>query len=497
MTFQQFDAVTDLSFVEGLPNRGRLGNWVGGRAAAVDGVEHLPVTSPYTGATLAEAPLSGAREVDAAVAAAAAAWDDWRSRNVRDRAAVMFRFKRLLEEHLDELGRSISAENGKTLAEARAEVLKGIEVVEFATTLPHLAPGRAAEVAAGVECYLSREPLGVVASITPFNFPAMVPLWTIPIALTLGNCVVHKPSEQVPITPLRLAELLAEAGLPAGVFAVVHGGRAAVEALCDHPLVRALSFVGSTPVARAVYHRGALADKRVLALGGAKNHLIVLPDADPAATAKAVLDAATGCAGQRCMAASVLVAVRGSEPVVDALVEKARGVRLGVDMGAVISAAARDRIAGAVGGAADAGADLLLDGRSPDVAAPFAGGYWLAPTLVDGVRPGMAAAREEIFGPVLSIVRVDSLDDALAVANATGYGNATSVFTTSGEAARKVARGASAGMIGVNVGIPVPRDPFGFGGWNQSKFGVGDITGESSLALWTQDKKVTVRWGAS
>jgi malonate-semialdehyde dehydrogenase (acetylating)/methylmalonate-semialdehyde dehydrogenase len=494
MTFVQLDTVTDLSFVEGLPDRGRLGNWIGGRTAAGEGVPYAPVTSPYTGATLGEVPLCGPAEVGAAVAAGAAAFDGWRGRNIRERAAVMFRFKRLLDDHLEELGRSISAENGKTLAEAKAEVIKGIEVVEFATSLPHLAPGRAAEVAAGVECYLSREPLGVVASITPFNFPAMVPLWTIPIALTLGNCVVHKPSEQVPITPLRLAELLAEAGLPPGVFAVVQGGRAAVEALCDHPQVRALSFVGSTAVARAVYHRAALADKRVLALGGAKNHLIVMPDAEPETTARAVLDAATGCAGQRCMAASVLVAVRGSETIVDTLVERARNLRLGIDMGAVISSAARDRIAVAVGEAAAAGADVVVDGRDPAVTAPFRGGYWLGPTLVDGVRPDMAAARDEIFGPVLSIVRVDSLADGLAVANASGYGNATSVFTASGDTARQVAKMASAGMIGINVGIPVPRDPFGFGGWNQSKFGVGDITGESSLALWTQDKKVTARW---
>jgi malonate-semialdehyde dehydrogenase (acetylating)/methylmalonate-semialdehyde dehydrogenase len=495
LTFAAIDEAPDLSFLARERGQGRLAHWLGGRAVAGEG-EHLPVTCPWDGAELGQVPLGGAAVVAAAVAAAAAAFPAWRAANVRERAQVMFRFKRLLEEEIDALARGVSAENGKTFAEAKAELLKGIEVVEFATALPHLAPGRIAEVSAGVDCLVTREPLGVVASITPFNFPAMVPLWTIPIALTAGNAVILKPSEQVPITPLRLARLLERAGLPPGVFSVVHGGRTAVEAILDHPGVAAISFVGSSPVARAVYRRGAAHDKRVLALGGAKNHLIVMPDADPDATAKAVLEAATGCAGQRCMAASVVVAVAGSEPFLERLAERAARLRVGVDMGAIISRAAADRIEGAISGAAAEGARLAVDGRWPRVPDALGEGFWVGPTVVDGVAPGSTTARDEIFGPVLSVVRAPSLDAALEIENANPFGNAASVFTDSGAAAREVARRASAGMIGVNVGIPVPRDPFGFGGWNESKFGVGDITGEDSLGFWTRDKKVTMRWGA-
>ena len=493
MTFAQIDEATDLGFLSRQRGQGQLGHWIGGRSVAGVG-DHLPVLCPWDGAELAEVPLGGAAEVEAAVAAAAAAFPAWRDRNVRERAQVMFRFRTLLAEEIDELARGISAENGKTFAEAKAELMKGMEVVEFATALPHLAPGRIAEVAAGIDCMVTREPLGVVASVTPFNFPAMVPLWTIPTALTTGNTMILKPSEQAPITALRIAKLLDRAGLPAGVFNVVHGGRAAVEAILEHPEVRAVSFVGSTPVARAVYRRGTAHDKRVLALGGAKNHLIVMPDADPDLTAKAVLEAATGCAGQRCMAASVLVAVEGSEPMLERLAERARALRVAVDMGAIISRAAADRIQGAIGRAASEGAQLVVDGRAPRLPAALGEGYWVGPTVLDGVSATSPVAREEIFGPVLSVVRVRSLDEALAIENGNDFGNAAAIFTESGAAAREVARRASAGMIGVNVGVPVPRDPFGFGGWNESKFGVGDITGEGSIGFWTRDKKVTMRW---
>ncbi len=494
MTFAAIDETPDLSFLARERGQGRLPHWLGGRAVAGEG-EHLAVSCPWDGAELAQVPLADGAVVDAAVSAAAAAFPAWRDANVRERAQVMFRFKRLLEEDVDALARGIAAENGKTFAEAKAELLKGIEVVEFAAALPHLAAGRIAEVSAGIDCMMTREPLGVVASVTPFNFPAMVPLWTIPIALTCGNAMILKPSEQVPITPLRLARLLERAGLPPGVFTVLQGGRAAVEALLDHPRVAALSFVGSTAVARAVYRRGTSRDKRVLALGGAKNHLIVMPDADPDATAKAVLEAATGCAGQRCMAASVVVAVAGSEPFLDRLAERASSLRVALDMGAIISRAAAERIESTIARAEGEGARLTVDGRRPRVPSDLDQGFWVGPTLVDAVAPDSAAAREEIFGPVLSVVRVPTLEAAIEVENANPYGNAASVFTDSGTVAREVARRASAGMIGVNVGIPVPREPFGFGGWNDSKFGVGDITGEGSLGLWTRDKKVTMRWG--
>jgi malonate-semialdehyde dehydrogenase (acetylating)/methylmalonate-semialdehyde dehydrogenase len=495
MTFAQLDVATDLTALPRLRGQGRLPHWIGGREhPAPEGSAFQAVSCPWDGAVLGEVPLGGAAEVGLAAAAAARAFPAWREANVRERAQVMFRFKRLLEEEIDELARGISGENGKTFAEAKAEVMKGIEVVEFATALPHLAPGRIAEVSCGIDCMVTREPLGVVASVTPFNFPAMVPLWTIPTALTAGNAMILKPSEQVPITALRIARLLERAGLPAGVLNVVLGGRGAVEAILDHPEIRAVSFVGSTPVARAVYRRGTSQDKRVLALGGAKNHLIAMPDADPDATAKAVLEAATGCAGQRCMAASVLLAVDGSEPMLERLEERAARMRVAVDMGAIISRAAADRIRVAIERAAGSGGDLVVDGRSPSLPGQLEGGYWVGPTIVDRVPKGSEAARDEIFGPVLSVVRVRSLDEALAVENASDFGNAAAIFTDSGAAAREVARRASAGMIGVNVGIPVPRDPFGFGGWNESKFGVGDITGEGSLGFWTRDKKVTMRW---
>ena len=494
MTFAEIEAATDLSLLPRWRGQGRIGHWIEGRPVAGEG-EHQPVFCPWDGAELGEVPLGGAAEVDLAVRAAARAFPAWRDRNIRERAQVMFRFKALVERELDDLANGISAENGKTFAEAKAELLKGIEVVEFACALPHTSPGRIAEVAAGIDCMLTREPLGVVASITPFNFPAMVPLWTIPTALTAGNAMILKPSEQVPLTPLRIARLLAEAGLPSGVFNVVHGGKAAVEAILDHAQVRAVSFVGSTPVARAVYRRGSASDKRVLALGGAKNHLIVMPDADPDATAKAVLEAATGCAGQRCMAASVLIAVEGSEPMLERLAERARALRVAVDLGAIISRPAATRIEGAIERAASEGARIVVDGRAPDLPDSLGGGYWVAPTVIDGLAATSPAARQEIFGPVLSVLRVKSLDEALAIENSSEFGNAAAVFTDSGSVAREVAKRASAGMIGVNVGVPVPRDPFGFGGSNDSKFGVGDITGEASLAFWTRDKKVTVRWG--
>ncbi|MGE0640182.1 MAG: CoA-acylating methylmalonate-semialdehyde dehydrogenase [Thermoanaerobaculia bacterium] len=495
MTFAQIDEATDLAFLERYRGSGRLAHWIGGEEVAGGG-DHQPVFCPWTGEELAVVPLAGLREVDRAVAAAAAAFPAWRDRNPRERAAVLLRFRTLLEAATDEIACSISAENGKTFAEAKAEVLKGIESVELAAALPHLLPGRISEVSPGIDCLLTREPLGVVASITPFNFPAMVPLWTIPLALAAGNAMILKPSEQVPMTPLRLARLLAEAGLPAGLFQVVHGGRDAVEAILDHPGIRAVSFVGSTPVARAVYRRGSASDKRVLALGGAKNHLIAMPDAEPGSTARAVLEAATGCAGQRCMAASVLVAVGESDALLERLAELARTLVVGRDMGAIISAPAAERIRGAIAQADRDGARIVVDGRAADLPPALAGGYWVAPTLLEGVRPGSAAARDEIFGPVLSVIRVRTLDEALEIENRSEFGNAAAVFTGSGAVAREVARRASAGMIGINVGIPVPRDPFGFGGWNESKFGVGDITGEGSLAFWTRDKKVTVRWNA-
>jgi malonate-semialdehyde dehydrogenase (acetylating)/methylmalonate-semialdehyde dehydrogenase len=340
---------------------------------------------------------------------------------------------------------------------------------------------------------VERFPVGVVAAVTPFNFPNMVPNWSIPNAIVLGNCVVLKPSELVPLSARRIAELLAEAGLPRGVLQIVHGGQEAVEALCDHPDVGALSFVGSTRIAKVVYRRATGNLKRCLALGGAKNHLIVMPDADREMTASNVVASMSGCAGQRCMAASVMVAVADTDHVIARMVEHARALVPGRDVGPVISAAARERITRYVDEAEAAGATVLVDGRGARVAGRE-GGYFLGPTILDHVTPDMAIAREEVFGPVLAIVRAKDVDEALAVENASPYGNAASVFTESGGVARRVMERANAGMVGVNVGVPVPREPFSFGGWNDSKFGVGDITGRGSIELWTQAKKMTTKW---
>jgi malonate-semialdehyde dehydrogenase (acetylating)/methylmalonate-semialdehyde dehydrogenase len=353
--------------------------------------------------------------------------------------------------------------------------------------------GEVLEVSKGVECRTEHVPLGVVASIVPFNFPAMVPNWTIPNALALGNCMIIKPSEKVPLSVGRLALLLQEAGLPEGVFNVVNGDSEIVEAICDHPGIEAVSFVGSTRVARLVYRRATSNLKRCLALGGAKNHLLVLPDAKPEMTAQNVAASMSGCAGQRCMAASAMVGVGAIDHIVEKICEEARRIVPGRNLGAVINAEAKERIERYITEAEQQGAKILVDGRGATVPGKEKGTY-VGPTVIDDVKPNMAVAREEIFGPVISIMRVDSLDEALAIENDNPYGNAASVFTQNGGYARYVIDRASAGMVGVNVGVPVPREPFSFGGWNESKFGVGDITGKSSIEFWTRLKKSTVKW---
>ncbi len=453
----------------------------------------IPVTSPWDGAVIGGVDAADEAAVGRAVAAGRAAFAGWGATPVKDRVQVLFRFKALVERDLAVLAELVSRENGKTPAEAEAEIRKGLETVEFATALPHLGAGRLLETSTGVDTWTRLVPLGVVAGITPFNFPAMVPMWMFPIALACGNAFLLKPSELVPLTPDRLGELLREAGLPAGVFQVVQGGRETVEVLVDHPGIEALAFVGSTPVAQAVHRRGALAGKRVLALGGAKNHLVVLPDADPALTASNVVVSMAGCAGQRCMAASVLIAVGNCEAVLDRIVAEARAVRPGIEMGAVISAAAKERIEGHITRAAAAGARLRLDGRGASVAGK-PGGWYVGPTILDGVAPDSPCAREEIFGPVLAILRAATVDEAVALVNRLPFGNAAAIYTRSGGAARAFAERVNVGMVGINVGVPVPREPFSFGGWNQSRFGAGDITGDDGIRFWTKSKKVTARW---
>lgn len=466
-------------------------NWIGGTWCESVTGRSMPVTNPRHGREMSRVVLSDAADVDAAVRVARVAQRSWRQVPMKERAEVMYRLKSLMQRDLEELAWLVSHENGKTYAESVASVQKGIECVEYGASLPNLAAGEQIDVSRGVNCRQDFEPLGVVAGVTPFNFPIMVPLWMLPQALVGGNAFVLKPSEQVPLGAVKLAALLREAGLPDGVFSIVHGAAEVVNALCDHPDIKALAFVGSTRVAKLVYARGAAAGKSMLCLGGAKNHLIVVPDADVALTAPNVVASFTGCAGQRCMAASVLLAVGPSQHVVDAIVAEARKLRVGVDMGAIISAQAEARIRGYIDDAERRGARVLLDGR------PVRGdgdGWWIGPTILDGVSPDMPAGCEEIFGPVLSIVRVPTVDEAIRIENDNPYGNAACVYTTSGAVARYVTERVEAGMVGVNVGVPVPREPFGFGGWNDSKFGSGNLTGWDGFRFWTRPRKVTTKW---
>lgn len=469
-------------------------NYIGDGFQPAD-VQLLDVFDPSSGEVISRVPLSQAKEVDAAVRAAKAALPAWAATPIKERVQVFYRYKALLERDIDALAALVTEENGKIASEARAEVLKSAELTEFACSLPQIAAGEILEVSRGVECRVERFPVGVVASITPFNFPNMVPNWSIPNALALGNTMVLKPSELVPISAGRIAELLKEAGLPAGVLQVVHGGQEAVEAICDHPDIAAVSFVGSTKVAKIVYKRATANLKRCLALGGAKNHLIVMPDADREMTSSNVVASMSGCAGQRCMAASVMVAVSETDHIIKRMVEQANAMVPGKDVGPVISAAARRRIIGYIDAAEKAGAKVLVDGRGAAVKGRD-GGYFIGPTIIDHVTPDMAIAQEEVFGPVLVIIRAKDVDEALRIENASPYGNAASVFTESGGVARHVMEHASAGMVGVNVGVPVPREPFSFGGWNESKFGVGDITGRGSIEFWTQAKKMTTKWNS-
>ncbi|GAA3951610.1 CoA-acylating methylmalonate-semialdehyde dehydrogenase [Chitinophaga oryziterrae] len=471
----------------------RIRNFINGNFKPVSSARTLIITSPTDGTPLAEMPCSSAADLDEAVKAAKAAFPAWSKTPIKERVQVFFRYKYLLEKNLQELAELVSEENGKTIGEAIAEVEKCIELTEFATSLPQLITGEVLEVSKGVECRTSHVPLGIVAAIVPFNFPAMVPNWTIPNAIALGNCMIIKPSEKVPLSLTIIARLLKEAGLPNGVFNIVNGDSEIVNAICDHPDIEAVSFVGSTKVAKIVYRRATQNLKRCLALGGAKNHLLVLPDARPDMTAANVAASMSGCAGQRCMAASAMIGVGAVDHIVEKICAEAKKIIPGQNLGAVISKESKERIERYITEAESAGAKILVDGRGITVTGKENGTY-VGPTVIDYVTPDMAIAKEEVFGPVISILRTNTLDEALIIENASPYGNAASVFTENGGLARYVADNASAGMIGVNVGVPVPREPFSFGGWNESKFGVGDITGKSSIEFWTKLKKSTTKW---
>ncbi|WP_339827633.1 CoA-acylating methylmalonate-semialdehyde dehydrogenase [uncultured Arenimonas sp.] len=476
-------------FIHGQPRDGTSGRWG-------------EVFDPATGAVQAQVALASADEVSAAVAAAQVAFPAWAATPPLARARILFRYKALLEEHAGELAAAITAEHGKVLADARGEVTRGIEVVEFACGAPQLLKGEhSMDVGRDVDSWSEYSPLGVVAGITPFNFPCMVPMWMFPVALACGNSFVLKPSERDPTAPMILARLLKEAGLPDGVFNVVHGDKTAVDALLDDPRVQAVSFVGSTPIAEYIYSRGSAKGKRVQALGGAKNHMVLLPDADLDQAAAALLGAAYGSAGERCMAISVAVCV--GDATADALISRLKpmveGLRVGPghqgepDMGPLVTAAHRDKVRGYVDAGVAEGARLVVDGRGLKVeGAPD--GFFLGGCLFDDVTPDMRIYREEIFGPVLCVLRVPDFEAALALVNEHEYGNGTTVFTRDGDAARQFAHRVQAGMVGINVPIPVPMAFHSFGGWKRSLFGPLHMHGPDGVRFYTRLKTITARW---
>ncbi len=478
-----------------------LTNFIGGRWVASRASEFLDVHNPATGDVIARTPLSPADEVDAAAAAAKKAFPAWRDTPVVARARHLFRFRELLEKHFEEIAAIVTREHGKTLDESRGSLRRGIECVEVACGTPSLMMGYGLEnIAAGIDCNVIRQPLGVCAAIVPFNFPAMVPLWFLPFAVATGNTFLVKPSEQVPLTQRRMVELLEECGLPPGVVGLVNGGRAVVEAICDHPDIRAISFVGSTAVAKAVYQRGTHAGKRVQALGGAKNFVVVMPDADLDRTTEIITESFFGCAGERCLAGSVLLPVGSVHTEArERLEAAARALRVGdgaepgVGMGPVISEGHRRRVVGYIEKGIAEGARLVLDGRANPVA-DRPKGFFLGPTLFDGVTPAMTIGREEIFGPVASITPVKTLEDAIAVMQAHPNANATSIFTSSGKAAREYARLASASMVGVNIGVAAPMAQFPFGGAKDSFFGDLKAHGRDAYEFYTDKKVVISRW---
>ena len=473
-------------------------HWIDGAPARGAGDRFGEVFDPRTGAVTAHVAYASAADVDAAVAAARRASTEWRAVSVAERARALFRLRELVAARADELATIVSAEHGKVLDDARGEVARALEVIEFACGIPQVLKGEFSEaVSSAVDVHSVRQPLGVVAVISPFNFPAMVPCWFFPIAIACGNTVVLKPSEKDPSAASWFAAAWAEAGLPAGVFNVVHGDRVAVDRLLEHPDVKAVSFVGSTPVARAVHEAGTRYGKRVQALGGAKNHMVVLPDADLDLAADAAVNAGFGSAGERCMAVSALVAVGGiADDLVERIARRMKSIDVGAgscDMGPLVTRAHRDAVAAYLDAGVAAGAALVVDGRQHPIDGP-ADGFWLGPSLFDRVTPAMSVYTDEIFGPVLSVVRADTFDAALALVNANPYGNGAAIFTNDGGAARRFQTEVEAGMVGVNVPIPVPVASYSFGGWKQSLFGDTHAHGAEGVRFFTRAKVVTTRW---
>ena len=477
--------------------------FISGEWRELSNIAMSSVFNPSRGEVIAEVPMCGKEHVDLAVEAAAAAFPPWRDTPPVERARVFFRYRQLIEENFDRICQSVTREHGKTLAEARGSVYRGLENIEFACAAPTLLMGDTLEeIARGVDCETMLQPLGVCVGITPFNFPAMVPMWMFPLALVCGNTFVLKPSEKVPLSANLIVDLLQQAGLPKGVLNVVHGGRECVDALLTHPKVKAISFVGSSPVARQIYETGTRHGKRVQANGGAKNYVVIMPDADVARTVEALSTAAFGCAGERCMAGSTAIAVgEASDRVLPSLVEAARAMKVGPtdisspqpDMGPVITAQHRDRVLSLVESGEKEGAKIIADGRGVKVPeAP--NGFYIAPTIVDLVQDKMTIAREEVFGPVLNVMRMDDLDAAIEAANKCAYGNGAAIFTNSGKAGREFKHRVKAGMVGINIGVPATMAMFPFTGWGESFYGDLHIQGKEGVLFYTQQKVVSTRW---
>lgn len=478
-----------------------VNNYINGGWAAPGGSEFAQVIDPGTGELLARVALDGGGDVAAAVEAAEAAFAAWRRTPPGDRIQALFRLKALMEEHFEEIARTVTVENGKTLADARGEVRRGIENVEVACGIPTLMQGRTLEnIASGVDELMFRQPIGVVAAITPFNFPCMIPFWYLPYAIACGNTMIVKPSERVPLTMQKVFGLIEQIGLPPGVLSLVNGGKETVDALLDHPQVRGISFVGSTPVARSIYARAAANGKRVQCQGGAKNHVVIMPDADMEVASRGVSDSAFGCAGQRCLAASVAVTVGAAQRTFrDAIAATASGLRVGygldeaVQMGPVISAQSKQRIAAAIASGVGIGATVVVDGRDARVPG-YEDGYYVKPTVLDGVPADSALARTEIFGPVLSLTHARDLDEAIAIIAQSPYGNAASIFTASGAAARRFRNEATTGNVGVNIGVAAPMAYFPFSGWKDSFFGTLHAQAGDAIEFYTDKKVVVERW---
>jgi methylmalonic acid semialdehyde dehydrogenase len=458
----------------------------------------MEVTNPFDGSVIANVPLCNADDVNDAVAAAKAAHPAWAAKTVKTRVQCLFKLKYLMEANAAELADIVVLEHGKTKPEAMASLMKGIETLEYATSMPQLLPGRILDVSSGVQCREVREPLGVVGAVVPFNFPVMVPFWTVPIAIACGNCVVLKPSEKVPMTMNRIAQLFTEAGVPEGVFSIVNGGVDVVNGLVDHPDVKAFTFVGSTPVARLLSQRCRAIPKKALCLGGAKNHLVVLPDADIEMTTGDIINSFAGSAGQRCMAASVMLMVGEQPACLNRLCEKASAMTPGqegtTNCPPVIDEAAVTRITKYINEAEAGGAKILVDGRSWTGKANDGKGFWVGPTVILHTNPEDAAMKEEIFGPVISVYVCATKEEAIKIENSSPFGNAASIYTAVGQNADWFAKRFDAAMIGVNIGVPVPREPFAFGGWNDSKFGDMDITADGGIEFFTKRRKITTKW---